>query len=660
MFFPRLARSALLLSVATLAAGAATPDSWVGDFSRIGAGDWNYERAAHLLERAGFGGTPEEIQALAAMSPEQAVRHLVRYQDVKDLDFPPFVETGVYPSRNFCRSCTLTATFSTVSGRKLDKLSAEQRAYLLGDEMIGVTPEEKRIAKTDKQAVVDEFYYYRYADQREAYRLVGWMADRMVRTRRPLQEKLVMFWHGHFATGNEKVFDYRKMMGQFAMFREHANGSLRDLLIGIGKDPAMLVYLDNRVNVKGHPNENFAREIMELFSLGVDNYTEQDIKEAARAFTGWTLTDGRNSPMDRELDAKHSVLPGSLVHNGVQFAWRPDLHDDGPKTFLGRTGNFKGEDIVDIILQQPACSHFMARKLYRYFGREEFSKEFEDKLAASLRAHDYQIGPFLEDVFLSRDFYSKAAFATQVKSPVQLVVSTYRRLGLNAAPTYPDFEELVTGLGQSIFYPPNVKGWDGGTSWINPATIFERENVVRYILFPEEKPVAQFPHMEGSHRLTGDLIHQQMMAWALKGEFSEFPSNGVGSSMMAADPLAKGGAAGSETMKINGEDFNIFRGVFNGSWFAYLKVPPTPQRTAKFELAAMLKAEGVMDAPGVVDALTHRFLRAPITGKRRDGLIAFCTSRLGSARLDYSNWNLEKELREVLHLILSSPEYQLS
>src|SRR5262249_51201020 len=158
------------------------------------------------------------------------------------------------------------------------------------------------------------------------------------------------------------------MMGQFAMLRENANGNLRNLLVGIGKDPAMLIYLDNRLNVKGHPNENFAREILELFSLGVSNYTEKDIKEAARAFTGW-----------------------SLDNNGSGFMNRGNLHDGGEKTFLGKTGNFQGEDIVDIILQQPACSRFIARKLYRFFGREDYSKEFEDTLAASLARNRYEI-----------------------------------------------------------------------------------------------------------------------------------------------------------------------------------------------------------------------------------------------------------------------------
>jgi uncharacterized protein (DUF1800 family) len=660
--------SAVLLTATLLCAAdppGAGPNSWVGDLAPIAAADWNYDRAAHLLERAGFGGTPEEIQALARMSPQEAVRRLVRYQSVKDVDLPPFHETGIYPNKDFSRSGNVTAAYSAVSFRTLDKLSPEQRAYLTSDAITGVTPEEKRIAKTDKQAITDMFYYYRFADVRETARLADWLADRMVRTHRPLQEKLVLFWHGHFASGNDKIYDYRKMMGQFAMLREHANGNLRDLLIGIGKDPAMLVYLDNRTNVKGHPNENFAREIMELFSLGVGNYTEKDIKEAARAFTGWSLDDGRqHQPWEAELEAKRLILPGSLTNNGNRFVWKPELHDDGVKTFLGKTGNFKGEDIVDIILQQPACSHFIARKLYRFFGRQEFSKEFEDKLAASLRQHNYEIAPFLEQVFLSKDFYSPATYATQIKSPVQLVISTYRKLGLASAPTYPEFAEMTAALGQAVFIPPNVKGWDGGESWINPATIFERGNVLRHILFPEEQHEPADAYLEGSRRLSGDNIHEQFLAWAAKGNFTELPSTGIAGKetmgAMAADPLMKGGMPGAEIMKANAEDFNVFRGVFNGTWYAHLAVPSAPRKPAQFELSAMLKKSGVTDAAGVVDAFTRRFLRAPITGKRRDGLIAFCQSQLGGSQVNYTSWNLERELREVLHLILSSPEYELS
>jgi uncharacterized protein (DUF1800 family) len=629
--------SALAAALCVAATPGAGPSNWVGDLSPIAAADWNYERAAHLLERAGFGGTPDEIQALAGLAPQDAVRHLVRYQDVKDVDLPDFVETGIYPAPNWTRKDNIEA-FATILVGKFDKLPPDRQALLMEDARTGVLPEDKRVAKTAKQAVVDKFYYWSAADLREAARLETWVADRMLRTRRPLQEKLVLFWHGHFATSNDKVRDYRMMKGQFAMLRDNANGNLRNLLVGIGKDPAMLIYLDNRQNLKGRPNENFAREILELFSLGVGNYTEKDIKEAARSFTGW-----------------------SLDSHAFGFLERTNFHDDGEKTFLGKTGKFKGEDIIDIILEQPACSHFIARKLYRFFSREDLSKELEDKLAASLVRSKYEIAPFLEQIFLSKDFYSPATYATQIKSPVQLVVSTYKKLGIGSAPTYPNFAALTDGLGQAIFYPPNVKGWDGGRSWINPATIFQRENTARYILFPEDMPVLRDAYLERTRRLSGDVIHEQFLKMAAQGNYTDFPSNGGGAnSMMPVDPMMKGGGAGSETMKLSGEDFNVFRGVFNAAVFAYEAVPPDARKDPQFDLGAMLKKEGVTDAAGVVDALMRRFLRVPITGGRREELVAFCLKTLHGPRIDYTSYTVEKELREVLHLILSAPEYQLS
>ena len=644
------------------AATGSGPSSWVGDLTPIAPGDWNFERAAYLLERAGFGGTPEEIQALAALTPQEAVRRLVYYQKVQDVDLPPFQETGIYPSKSWNRGPNVQA-FSAILFGSLDKLPPEQRAAMMQPARTGVTPEDARIARTDKQAVVDKFYYWNAADGRELARADNWLVDRILNTRRPLQEKLVLFWHGHFASGNEKVRDYRKMLAQFQMFREHGNGNLRDLLIGIGQDPAMLIYLDNRQNLKGHPNENFAREILELFSLGVGNYTEKDIKEAARAFTGWTFDD-----------------------TGSGFMNRPNLHDTGSKTFLGKTGNFSGEDIVDVILQQPAAPHFIARKLYKYFVRENPSKELEDQLAASFAGNKFEIAPFLEQVFLSRDFYSPASYGTQIKSPVQLVISTYKELGLKRCPTYPSFAALTAELGQAVFYPPNVKGWDGGRTWINPATVFERENVARYILFPEEMPVIKDAHLQGSRRLSGDVIHEQFLAEAEKGDFTSFPSAGTAGKMtmgvmsapgagvaapgpkvvatgagIASTPdVMKGGGAGSETSKMSGEDFNLFRGVFNAAVEAYAAVPPAPRKVADFQLAKMMQQEGVKDANGAVDSMLRRFVRLPITGERHQALVSFFEKQIGGTKIDYTRYSLEKELRELAHLIMSAPEYQLS
>jgi hypothetical protein len=425
------------------------------------------------------------------------------------------------------------------------------------------------------------------------------------------------------------VRDYRKMLGQFAMLRQHANGKLRDLLIGIAQDPAMLVYLDNHQNVKGHPNENFAREIFELFSLGVGNYTETDIQEAARAFTGWTLDPGL-----------------------MWYVDRPDLHDDGIKTVLGRSGNFDGEDLVDVILEQQATARFVGAKLYRFFVREQLDDELAAKIAAALRQHDYEIAPFLEQIFLSRDFYSTASTGTQIKSPVHLLVSTYRKLGLTEMPTTPDLAALTGGLGQRLFQPPNVKGWDGGRTWINPSTLFQRQNVARYVLFPEEIPVIKDAHLQGSRRLSGDYVHDQFMAWAEQGNYTSFPTGGDMGSM------GRGGM--DETARLNAEDFNLFRGVFNGVSRAYQRVPPEPRVVADFRLAATLEQEGVTSAQGAVDALLRRFVLLPIDAARRGELVRFFTAQHGSDTIDWDRETLETELRELLHLILSLPEYQLA
>ena len=262
------------------------------------------------------------------------------------------------------------------------------------------------------QPIVDKFFYSLFANGIETQRLGLWWANRMLTTKRPLEEKLTLFWHGHFATGENKVRDYRMMLRQNEMFRARASGTLRELLVGILKDPAMLVYLDNGENVKKHPNENFGRELLELFTMGVGNYTERDVREAARAFTGWT-----NDVLVFKFDAAQ--------------------HDDGEKTFLGRTGNFNGEQIIDIILEQPVTAEYIAAKVYRHFVREDISDSVKKDLGRTFRESGYQMKPLLKRIFLSKDFYSPPSYATQIKSPVHLVVSTYKKLGLTRSADHP-------------------------------------------------------------------------------------------------------------------------------------------------------------------------------------------------------------------------------
>src|SRR5215472_10379715 len=350
----------LALGTATLY-GAAAPAEWVGDLSPIGASDWNYDFAAHLLERAGFGGTPDEIQALAKMTPAKAVARLVRFEGADTSHLPPFDESGIHdpglepfpPSRPAVTDL------------------AKEKGEALG---IKVKPSGNRRL----QPVVDEFFYWLRASALETNRVAYWWANRMVDSPRPLQEKMALFWHGHFVSNEAKVRDYRKLLAQLELFQTQGLGNFKDLTVAVAQGPAMLSFLDAGVNVKGASNENFAREIMELFTMGVGNYTERDIREAARAFTGWNYVD-------------------------LKFVVNKDQHDDGEKTFLGKTGRFDGVDVIDIIMQQPVTAEYISGKIYRFFVRQDLSPEFEKQLGAVLRQNKYELKPLLETIFLSRE-----------------------------------------------------------------------------------------------------------------------------------------------------------------------------------------------------------------------------------------------------------------
>jgi len=249
--------------------------------------------------------------------------------------------------------------------------------------------------------------------------------------------------------------------------------------------------------------------------------------------------------------------------------------------------------------------------------------------------------------------------ATSRPSRAKCRISTYKKLGITNAPTFPNFANLTASLGQQLFYPPNVKGWDGGKTWINPATVFDRANAARYILFPEQMPVNPVGYLEGSKRLSGEDIHNQFLEMAAKGNYTDFPNTGVGKGMMGGG-MAMKSAPGEEAAKLSSEERNVFRGVFNGSAWAYRDVPPEPRKVAAFHLSKMMQDAGVTDASAAVDAMMSRFLRLPVTGARRTEIVQFCEQQIGGAKLDYARFTLEKELREVLHLILSTPEYQVS
>jgi uncharacterized protein (DUF1800 family) len=276
----------------------------------------------------------------------------------------------------------------------------------------------------------------------------------------PLREKLTLFWHNHFATSLAKVLDPQLMFRQNCLLRVHALARFGPLLQEMSRDPAMLLWLDSNSNVKGRPNENYARELMELFSLGVGNYTEKDVRQAARAFTGW-----------------HT--------DGDRFKFAPGAHDTGAKTILGQTGTWDGGDVVRIVLEQPAAARILVRKLYGFLISENATPPdaLLKPLCESFRKSDYDIAALVKTMLASRHFYSGHAFRQRVKSPVEYVLGAVRA-ACRSYEREADFRPLpqqvligpISAMGQQLFAPPNVKGWPGGRSWLNTSTVLERDN----------------------------------------------------------------------------------------------------------------------------------------------------------------------------------------
>lgn len=382
---------------------------------------WNFSAAAHLLNRAGFGGTPAEIEKLHSLGHVKAVDSLIQYELSRD-------ET---PNPEWARP----------DPTRFDRYKQMREA-----------PASKK----------QEIRRMEQREQRESIQeLRHWWLQRMVSTPRPLQEKLVLFWHGHFATSAQKVKSAYLMWQQNDVFRRHASGNWLTLLTAVSKDPAMLLWLDQAQSRKDHPNENFAREVMELFTLGEGHYTEKDITEAARAFTGW-----------------------SYDRLNQEFISRPNQHDSGPKTILGRTGNFTGEEVLRIIVDQPQAARFIARKLWTFFASENPSEPLVAALATGFRGSGNHFKPLLRAIFLSEEFYAPSVMRQQVKSPVQWLVSSVRMLERELPPTQVA-ASLLRQLGQDLLMPPNVKGWDGGLSWITTNNLLNRYNYAAYLVLGE-------------------------------------------------------------------------------------------------------------------------------------------------------------------------------
>ncbi len=374
-------------------------------------------KAAHLLNRAGFGGTEDEIKRVMELGPVEAVEWLLDFPDagaeeISQDDVPDLSGVEGYP-----------------------------RSYREAQEITRGMTEQERMAYRQKLMRVN----------REAVLATGaWWVKRMADGPYRLQEKLTLFWHGHFTTSARDERSAALLWQQNELLRRQAAGNFGKFVADISHDPAMLDYLNNQQNRKQKPNENYARELMELFTLGIGNYSENDIKEAARAFTGWG-------------------------HDGDKFIFRKYDHDNGQKQFFGRKGNLDGQDVIDAILDHRACAPYIAGRLFSFFAYENFEPEITEGLGQLLRQEKWNLRPLLRTIFTSETFYSDKSIGTQIKSPVQLVVGTSRLLGLDP-PVGRGLGEALAKMGQVPLEPPNVKGWPGGRAWINTSTLFVRYN----------------------------------------------------------------------------------------------------------------------------------------------------------------------------------------
>jgi uncharacterized protein (DUF1800 family) len=503
---------------------------------------WDARKAAHLLNRAGFGGTAEEIETLVRMGPEGAVTDLVRYDRILDTLGPPSWVT---------------------TPPELPQMPSLQELQRMGPDAMNQRRMVAQMIQRQQRQMMEE--------------LRSWWLQRMIATPRPLQEKMALFWHGHYATEAQKVRLPQLMYQQNELFRQHATGNFKTLTLDVSRDPAMLRYLDNNTNRKEHPNENYARELLELFTMGIGNYTEEDIKEAARAFTGWTfgLPGLPIAPGELGLQMRRPGGPGSAPI----FMFRRQFHDDGVKRFLGRSGNFDGEDIVNIIFDQPVTAKFLCGKLYAFFVSDEPAPPgVVEAMADTLRAERYELKPVLESLFGSAEFYRDAVIGAQIKSPVQLVAQAVRQLNAQVDPPAL-LNQATRVMGQTLLDPPNVKGWDGGQAWISTTTLTARYS------------------------------------------FANFLVNGV--------PM--GGARPRGPAGFMPRGFN--------------RRPPS-----RLEVSGLVPPEVRRDPQKTVDMLARHLLSVPIAADQRTELIAY---------LKQPADNPDAQLKGLIHLMMSSPNYQL-
>ena len=438
------------------------------------------DEARLLLNRTGFGATPQEIAEYARYARTEAVERLLR------------------GARNLPR------------GFGPEWIDEYQR------------PGALRALSEDERKAAQRVQFER------AVELRSWWLTEMLATSSRLTERMTLFWHNHFVSSLQKVKSPKLMYRQNLLLRRHALGNFGELLHAVSKDPAMIVYLDTATNRRGRPNENFAREAMELFTLGEGNYTEQDVREAARAFTGW-----------------------SIEPETGEYRWRPFAHDGGAKTVLGRSGNFDGDAVLDILLAQPATAEFVVAKLWREFVSPQPDAAEVRRIGARFRDSDYDIKVALRELLLSPGFWAASNRAALIKSPVDLVVGTLHELEISIGDPLP-FVLALRQLGQDLFAPPNVKGWPGGEAWINSTTLLARKQFLQRLLRAQAEPAdsrgASMPAgpasmssparlgMDGRERFMRAAAAVRLDRSAWFGRLQAAPGTSVERVLLAGDP----------------------------------------------------------------------------------------------------------------------------
>lgn len=551
----------------------------------LGPDSWDLAKARHLLNRAGFGVPHSLAVHLSELTPEAAVDYLINYESIPfDFPEPDFL---VPPMSNKDRA----------EARKA--MSEEERREA-----------QQKIQREEREAV---------------QKLRGWWLQRMRATPRPLEEKMALFWHGHFATSAQKVKASEVNYALNDVFRTQATGNFKRLTTEVGQSRCMLRYLDNDRSTKKQPNENWARELMELFTLGQGHYTEDDIKASARAFTGWST-------------------------DGLTFAFNITNHDASAKTFMGRTGNFDGWEILDIIFEQPALGTFICGKLYKFFAAEEINPEVVAAMADRFRGENFELKPVLRELFLSQAFYTPEVMGTQIKSPAHLVVKLTHDLSLDSVPA-PAMAQATATLGQNIFLPPNVKGWDGNRAWINANTLLLRYN-----------------------------LPATLAGAAVKGHNAMVM--GSGDAMMLAGQGDPEGKAAPMTAAESPADPRI---AVREQIREKLKDLPKEERQAKIKMLrdskpaerrAMLKELGIAPPPvfdplddmfeglafstaaECVNAVAGKLLDTSLSAEQQSTLVAALAASAPESPFTPADLNDDKR-RELLHLITSMAEYQL-